>query len=115
MPLFPKGSRILKQIEIDRFFQGKPLSLRGEFFDIRWFRSQKQRIAIVVSKKIGKAYQRNLVKRIVRESFRLHPQEFPQGDLLVIAKVYLIDLKRPQIWEALRKVLATRVAIQKRW
>jgi len=42
------------------------------------------RIGISISKRVGKAVQRNLVKRWIREAIRTHKERFPDGLDLVI-------------------------------
>jgi ribonuclease P protein component len=45
------------------------------------------RLGLAVSKKVGIAVQRNRMKRVVREFFRLHQQAIPAGvDYVVVPK-----------------------------
>jgi ribonuclease P protein component len=45
------------------------------------------RLGITVTKKVGNSTQRNRIKRLVREFYRLHKAHFPQGyDIVVTAK-----------------------------
>ena len=43
------------------------------------------RLGISVPRKVGNAVQRNRIKRIIREAFRLHGDVFPQGSDIVFA------------------------------
>ena len=41
--------------------------------------SEKNRLGISVSKKVGNSVVRHRLKRLIRESYRLHEQEFQTG------------------------------------
>jgi ribonuclease P protein component len=60
------------------------------------------RLGIIVAKKnVRYAVKRNLFKRLVREQFRLHQNQMPAMDFVVIARPGLGDLERTTIRRAL--------------
>ncbi|MBT1451588.1 ribonuclease P protein component [Glaciecola sp. XM2] len=58
----------------------------------------------VAKKKVKLAVQRNRFKRCVRESFRLHAQDLPNVDIIVLAKQGVHQLDNAALHEQLRKL-----------
>jgi len=72
---------------------------------MRWMPKENRRIGIIVSSKVGRAYKRNAIKRVVREYFRLNREAFPKGDVVVIARNPLGLLEKSLVRKALRDLL----------
>lgn len=75
----PKSCLLRKKGEFDCVYrQGK--RLHGQGFSIIFAVNAvgRSRLGISVQKKVGNAVQRNRIKRIVRESFRLNREQFPK-------------------------------------
>jgi len=70
------------------------------------------RLGVVVSRKIGDAVQRNRVKRLCRECFRVWPDLLPDGvDLVVIARPGAHALKLEQVrteWRGVESLIKKR-------
>ena len=65
------------------------------------------RLGITVSKKYGKAHDRNRFKRLVREVFREHYDEIPLGiQLNVIPRLPRTDIKKEQVLEDFKTFIA---------
>ncbi|MGP4123429.1 MAG: ribonuclease P protein component [Sodalis sp. (in: enterobacteria)] len=63
------------------------------------------RIGLTVSKKhVKRAHERNRIKRLSRESFRLHQHSLPAMDFVVIAKKGLANLDNYALTQALEKL-----------
>ncbi|MCI5211172.1 MAG: ribonuclease P protein component [Candidatus Electrothrix sp. ATG2] len=66
--------------------------LYGKSFTLVYLRNEESgtrfsesRLGISVPRKVGNAVQRNRIKRIIREAFRLHKDVFPQCSDIVFA------------------------------
>lgn len=67
--------------------KGKSLANRYLVMYIRENGSNRNRIGISVSKKVGNSVVRHRVTRLLRESYRLHEEHFRRGyDIVVIAR-----------------------------
>jgi ribonuclease P protein component len=102
---FPKSARILKSSHFRRLTKSNR-RIFGEMIsvDFQHSKSLTSKLGITVSKKYGKAHDRNRFKRVIREVFREMRSDLPIGleinispcsRLSVISKqIVLIDLKR---------------------
>lgn len=72
------------------------------------------RVGFVVTRKIGNAVQRNRIKRVCRECFRMWPDLVPDGiDLVIIARSRADELGLAGVraeWERARPGLLKRCA-----
>ncbi|KYP97241.1 ribonuclease P [Sodalis-like endosymbiont of Proechinophthirus fluctus] len=63
------------------------------------------RVGLAVAKKhVKQAHERNRIKRLTRESFRLHQHALPAMDFVVIAKKGVTDLGNHALTEELEKL-----------
>lgn len=67
--------------------------------------SDQNRLGISVSKKVGNSVVRHHITRLLRESYRLHEDQFRRGlDIVVVARVSAKDAKYAEIERALLHV-----------
>ena len=60
--------------------------------------AKRSRVGVVVSKKVGGSVVRSRVKRLLRESFRLHQNEFTQPlDLVLVARPSIAGRKFAEV------------------
>lgn len=85
---FSKGERLLKPAEFTKVRKsGKRHTTRSFTFYILPNGLDKRRIGLSVSARAGGAVQRNRIKRLLREFFRLSKNSFPaSSDILVTVK-----------------------------
>lgn len=83
-----KEEKLLKSQDFKRVLRnGKGHNTRYFKIFISSNQAKKQRLGITTSRKIGAAAERNRIKRLLREFFRLHKKYFPpSSDILFIAK-----------------------------
>lgn len=67
-------------------------------------RNKGNRLGITATKKIGCAVQRNRVRRVIKEAYRLCEGELPKGmDIVVVARKKAVFAKMQNIQVSLRK------------
>ncbi len=101
---FGKEDRILKRSEF------LALDGRGRRFVAEWFvvivapsAASRSRLGVTVSRRVGRAVQRNRIKRVVREFFRLNRHRLGGcWDLHVIARRGAAGQPNPALFESLR-------------
>lgn len=62
------------------------------------------RLGLVIAKKNVKlAVQRNRIKRVIRDNFRLHLNDIPNADLVILARRGLSELSNQELHHLLNK------------
>ncbi|TCK03615.1 ribonuclease P protein component [Marinobacterium mangrovicola] len=97
---YPRQLRLLTGRDFKRVFDNaafkvseQPLLILSSPNDLG-----RPRIGFVISKKnIRRAVKRNRVRRIIRESFRLHQHELPAVDIVILARRGLDTLDNPDL------------------
>jgi ribonuclease P protein component len=88
--------------------QGKRLHTRHFGVVLAPMAAGHPRLGLVVTKRLGKAVQRNRVKRLLREFFRRHQTGLPDFDLVIMAKKGAPALGYDQVEEELGRLLLSR-------
>jgi ribonuclease P protein component len=103
---FKKEDRILKRSEFLELNQSG-CKLQNDYF-IAFFapgQRDRPRLGITVTRKVGGAAQRNRIKRIVREFFRLSRQHLKQNwDINIVAKKKAADLSSEKAFSSLQEL-----------
>lgn len=74
-----------------------PVRTRTDAFSFSFLPAGRKRLGVVVSREVGGAVERNRIKRVVREHFRINRDAFPCGDLAVFARPGAAQLDNGEI------------------
>lgn len=102
---FSRHFRLLKAAEYSRVFKN-PVRLSDRYLTILAVPSEKSfaRLGLAISKKNARrAVDRNRIKRLIRESFRLNQHELPAVDLVIMAKPVTKSAENKQISHSLQE------------
>lgn len=100
---FRRADRLLRPSEFSRVFTARRV-IRGRLFSVHWSPNDlgRPRLGLVVAKKlVRRAHQRNLVKRIARETFRLEKSRLPACDVVVRLSAPIAEATRRMLREDL--------------
>ena len=105
---FPKSVRLRRSSEFKHLYRNSKRHL-GEAIcvDFRQGLARNPRLGITVSKKFGKAHERNRFKRVVREAFRSLYPAFPEDiEINVLPRKTGIFLTKGEVVCELKSFLA---------
>ena len=98
----PASARVKRSKEIDKLYRrGRRARGRLMRLHVRESDTGRSRLAISVPRRLCGAVQRNRWKRMIREAFRLHRDQFGPVDVLAIPNVPPDGLKRQEVDDAL--------------
>ncbi|MBI9086580.1 MAG: ribonuclease P protein component [Desulfobacterales bacterium] len=103
---FPKNERLLKRasfLKLSRF--GRKIQTRYFIAAIQDAETDRTRIGITVSKRVGNAVERTRIKRIVREYYRKNRDAVTGNrDINIIARKYAAPLSNGEVRDELGKL-----------
>ncbi|MGE5611381.1 MAG: ribonuclease P protein component [Bacillota bacterium] len=85
---FPKSHRLRSRAEFSAVFEAKVSDARGPLVMYALPNNLSHpRLGLVVGRRLGVAVKRNRIKRLLREAFRLHQYDMPQGyDFVIVVR-----------------------------
>jgi ribonuclease P protein component len=102
---FPPRLRLRKPADYKKVF-ADPLKFTDRYFTLLVIANEldHSRLGLAIAKKnIRKAVDRNILKRAIRESFRMHQQQLGNLDIVVLAKKDALHVPLVQLRASLQK------------
>lgn len=97
---FPRKRRLTEPAQFKAVFNHAEFKVSNRYFLILARRNQVQhgRLGLVIGKKnLPKAIQRNRIKRLLRNSFRLNQELLKDLDIVILARSNMTSLDNQQI------------------
>ena len=110
---FPKSRRLAKQYEFRRLYQtGQKKSNRYLTVYACPVQGRWGKVGIVAGKRLGKAVERNRIRRNLRETIRTNQQSISEDkDLAIVVKPSALELSRSELAEQLLQLLRKSEAL----
>lgn len=102
---FSKQKRLLSKLDYSAVFES-PISIRSPFFTLLAHPTSNSwpRLGVIVAKRfLKKAVDRNRVRRLIRESFRLNQQHLAGLDIVVLLRCNCAAEPNGVLYNCLRK------------
>ena len=99
---FPRSVRLLSPGDFSQVFNNTEFKASNRYLLVLATPSKSgdSRLGFVIAKKhVKHAVQRNRVKRIIRESFRLNQHQMANNDFVILARPGISDLENSEIRE----------------
>lgn len=99
---FPRAVRLLNPGDFSQVFNNTEFKASNRYLLVLATPSKSgdSRLGFVIAKKhVKHAVQRNRVKRIIRESFRLNQHQMTNNDFVILARPGIHDLENAEIRE----------------
>ena len=112
----PAHYRVRHTTEFDQVFKKRKRLYSGNL--LTYYRSNQQahpRIGVVISKRnLRFAVDRNRVRRVLKELFRLKQHELPAWDLVIVAQRGIGSLKDEELWQCGSNLLDQLIHLSQR-
>ena len=110
-----KEYRIKRSQDFDNIIRKKQSFANRQF--VIYFQKNKlehMRLGISVSKKLGKAHERNKIKRYIRETFKTRKNYVKNYDIIIIARTGVKELPFLEVGSSIDHVLKKSKLYRKR-
>ena len=111
----PRRARLLRQADFAALRgASERLSTRSFVAEYRPNSGNDARLGIAISRRVSKrAVVRNRIRRVIRESYRLHRAGLPRLDILLIARMQAADTANPLLRADLESIWGRLLGLQR--